>query len=308
MQDGFFLALRLLALAQNGREPTMGNVSSFVGQFPFPRLAGLAQEASPPLPSSGGPQQQRAMQASLQNVPSMPSPALSAISVSQAQTVPAPPRAAPGGGPPHGWAGSGAGARLTSEEWASSMATFEALDAGGSGLLDGNTCKNVLVQSRLATADLRTIWDLADMTHDGKLDRLEFAVAQHLIRMRQQGGELPLTLPAELRTPPPAAPAIQASTGALSDTARYQLSYSQPGTPMLSAAGTPMPTPQLAAMATPRSAMATPQGGVTPRGVVKTPRGDVTGGTPTIAQQTPPPSREASMSSLPGERESLFNL
>ncbi|KAJ1496309.1 hypothetical protein T484DRAFT_1606884, partial [Baffinella frigidus] len=71
------------------------------------------------------------------------------------------------------------------------MLVFDSLDAGGSGQLDGNTCKNVLVQSRLETADLRKIWDLADVTHDGKLDRLEFAIAQHLIRMRQQGLELP---------------------------------------------------------------------------------------------------------------------
>jgi len=97
---------------------------------------------------------------------------------------------------------------------------------------------------------------------------------------------------------------------------------------MLSAAGTPMPTPQLASMATPRgdvytpqfAAMATPRGDMTtPREGHVPPRGDVatwgdapqhhgSAHTPLPAQQTPPqrealfqpPSREASRSSLPG--------
>ena len=43
---------------------------------------------------------------------------------------------------------------------------------------------------------------LADMNGDGKMDKLEFSVAMHLIKKKLQGYELPKVLPASLKAAP----------------------------------------------------------------------------------------------------------
>ncbi|KAJ1896445.1 hypothetical protein LPJ66_003981 [Kickxella alabastrina] len=48
---------------------------------------------------------------------------------------------------------------------------------------------------------LSKVWDLADVNHNGKLSREEFAVAMHLINLRLAGGEIPDTLPPALVPP-----------------------------------------------------------------------------------------------------------
>ncbi|KAJ1899725.1 hypothetical protein LPJ66_001921 [Kickxella alabastrina] len=48
---------------------------------------------------------------------------------------------------------------------------------------------------------LSKVWDLADVNHNGKLSREEFAVAMHLINLRLAGGEIPDTLPPMLVPP-----------------------------------------------------------------------------------------------------------
>ena len=79
---------------------------------------------------------------------------------------------------------------------------FEQLDGDGDGFISGAEARPVLLQSGLSTADLRLIWDLADVGKDGRLDQHEFVLAMLLIQRRQQGQSLPTALPAVLCSPP----------------------------------------------------------------------------------------------------------
>lgn len=55
-----------------------------------------------------------------------------------------------------------------------------------------------------AKTDLHLLFHrtLADMNGDGKMDKLEFSVAMHLIKKKLQGYELPKVLPASLKVAP----------------------------------------------------------------------------------------------------------
>ena len=55
-----------------------------------------------------------------------------------------------------------------------------------------------------AKTDLHLLFyrTLADMNGDGKMDKLEFSVAMHLIKKKLQGYELPKVLPASLKVAP----------------------------------------------------------------------------------------------------------
>lgn len=63
------------------------------------------------------------------------------------------------------------------------------------GLLSGMQLKPWLEQSRLPTAVLHRVWNLADVTRDGYLDLYEFALANHFLTMKLDGFELPPFLP-----------------------------------------------------------------------------------------------------------------
>jgi hypothetical protein len=65
------------------------------------------------------------------------------------------------------------------------------------GKLDGGTCMPTMQQSGCNMDQLRQIWELADMDHDGFLDSDEFAVAMHLCKHKLT----PDTLPADLIPP-----------------------------------------------------------------------------------------------------------
>lgn len=69
------------------------------------------------------------------------------------------------------------------------------------GRISGTAVKPVLVESGLPVAELGVIWGLADVTEDGYLDQDEFCIAMHLIRMRQQGLDLPGSLPDTMLPP-----------------------------------------------------------------------------------------------------------
>lgn len=59
-------------------------------------------------------------------------------------------------------------------------------------------------KSRLSMADLRKIWQLADINKDGMLSLEEFSIAMHLIVLRRNGAPVPRALPAALaRAAPP---------------------------------------------------------------------------------------------------------
>lgn len=79
---------------------------------------------------------------------------------------------------------------------------FRNIDADADGYISGLEARPLLTQSELPTPDLRKIWDLADMTSDGRLDSHEFAVAMILVQARQKGAALPDMLPPHLKAPP----------------------------------------------------------------------------------------------------------
>jgi len=65
------------------------------------------------------------------------------------------------------------------------------------GKVNGSTARPFLMETGLSVEVLARIWTLADWTCDGYLSEDEFAVALHLIRAVQSGGEgvLPVSLP-----------------------------------------------------------------------------------------------------------------
>uniref|UniRef100_A0A3Q1EJS0 EH-domain containing 4 n=2 Tax=Acanthochromis polyacanthus TaxID=80966 RepID=A0A3Q1EJS0_9TELE len=69
------------------------------------------------------------------------------------------------------------------------------------GKITGNNAKREMMNSRLPNTVLGKIWKLADCDHDGMLDDEEFALAQHLIKIKLEGYELPAELPHHLVPP-----------------------------------------------------------------------------------------------------------
>ncbi|XP_033498526.1 EH domain-containing protein 4 [Epinephelus lanceolatus] len=69
------------------------------------------------------------------------------------------------------------------------------------GKITGVNAKKEMMNSRLPNTVLGKIWKLADCDRDGMLDDEEFALAQHLIKIKLEGYELPNELPDHLVPP-----------------------------------------------------------------------------------------------------------
>uniref|UniRef100_A0A3B4ZFI8 EH domain-containing protein 4-like n=1 Tax=Stegastes partitus TaxID=144197 RepID=A0A3B4ZFI8_9TELE len=69
------------------------------------------------------------------------------------------------------------------------------------GKITGVNAKKEMMNSRLPNTVLGKIWKLADCDRDGMLDDEEFALAQHLIKIKLEGYELPTELPDHLVPP-----------------------------------------------------------------------------------------------------------
>uniref|UniRef100_A0A2K5C7S6 EH domain containing 3 n=1 Tax=Aotus nancymaae TaxID=37293 RepID=A0A2K5C7S6_AOTNA len=69
------------------------------------------------------------------------------------------------------------------------------------GKITGANAKKEMVRSKLPNSVLGKIWKLADIDKDGMLDDEEFALANHLIKVKLEGHELPNELPAHLLPP-----------------------------------------------------------------------------------------------------------
>lgn len=69
------------------------------------------------------------------------------------------------------------------------------------GLVSGGAAKKVLGASGLPVANLRDIWNLADVDSDGNLDLQEFVIAMFLIDMVKQGHAVPTALDPEMVPP-----------------------------------------------------------------------------------------------------------
>lgn len=80
-------------------------------------------------------------------------------------------------------------------------AQFSKLQPDPDGLIAGSIARTFFEKSRLPVAELRRIWQLADVTRDGALSRLEFFVAMHLVVLRRNHVTLPDILPPVLSIP-----------------------------------------------------------------------------------------------------------
>lgn len=80
-------------------------------------------------------------------------------------------------------------------------AQFAQLQPDPEGLLAGPVARTFFEKSRLPVAELRRIWQLADITRDGALSLQEFYVAMHLVVLRRNHVPLPDVLPPYLSIP-----------------------------------------------------------------------------------------------------------
>lgn len=69
------------------------------------------------------------------------------------------------------------------------------------GKITGASAKAEMVKSKLPNSVLGKIWKLSDVDKDGMLDSDEFALAMHLIKVKLDGHDLPVELPAHLIPP-----------------------------------------------------------------------------------------------------------
>ncbi|XP_048105795.1 intersectin-2a isoform X3 [Alosa alosa] len=70
------------------------------------------------------------------------------------------------------------------------------------GYVSGEQARRFFIQSGLPASVLAEIWSLADLTNDGRMDRLEFSIAMKLIKLQLQGQALPPALPDIMKQTP----------------------------------------------------------------------------------------------------------
>ncbi|XP_041950485.1 intersectin-2-like [Alosa sapidissima] len=70
------------------------------------------------------------------------------------------------------------------------------------GYVSGEQARRFFIQSGLPASVLAEIWTLADLTNDGRMDRLEFSIAMKLIKLQLQGQALPPALPDIMKQTP----------------------------------------------------------------------------------------------------------
>merc|ERR1719430_194938 len=102
--------------------------------------------------------------------------------------------------------GEGVDAGMGEEEWIvardkpKSDEIFQTLEQQN-GKITGRVARDELLKSKLTNNILGKIWRLADADQDGLLDDEEFALAQHLIKLKIAGHTIPDSLPAHLIPP-----------------------------------------------------------------------------------------------------------
>lgn len=170
-REEFYIALRLLAIAQLGYEVSKKSLKQFIGKELMPELKGYDNEPShPPIPMAMYP------------------------------TSNPPPNSLPTGAPGYPnhpptqqdfW-------ELKPAECKKIDHQFAELDKTKKGFLAGPRVAEKLTESGLPRHVLKRIWELADVTVDGKLDYIEFRIAMALVNGAKQGYPLPPSLPPSL--------------------------------------------------------------------------------------------------------------
>ncbi|KAK7043761.1 hypothetical protein VNI00_008373 [Paramarasmius palmivorus] len=90
---------------------------------------------------------------------------------------------------------------VTAAEKANADRYFDTLDTSKQGYIEGDVAVPFMLESKLPDDVLAHIWDLSDLSNNGRLTRDAFAVAMHLIQKKLNGGDLPETLPPSLIPP-----------------------------------------------------------------------------------------------------------
>ncbi|KAI9168209.1 endocytosis defective- protein [Blastocladiella emersonii ATCC 22665] len=116
-------------------------------------------------------------------------------------------------------------------------------------VVTGEQCRSVFLKSELDPAQLKKIWELADMDRDGALDIEEFIIAMRLIYDSMNGAAIPPVLPGYMIPP------IKAAVNRLNPNADpLALAAGVPGIPNLSSMGMgmgPAPIPGMPGMMVP---------------------------------------------------------
>lgn len=102
--------------------------------------------------------------------------------------------------------GEGVDAGRGEHEWVVEAGKYEYDDAFAklnpvNGKISGAAAKSEMVKSKLPNTVLSKVWKLADIDKDGMLDADEWALANHLIKIKLEGHDLPNTLPDHLIPP-----------------------------------------------------------------------------------------------------------
>eukprot|EP01068_Selenidium_serpulae_P020086 Selendium_serpulae@DN7896_c0_g1_i2.p1 len=188
--EGFFVACRLVAHAQNGYDPT----PEIVIQEPatLPNFEVVTRPAHSELDSVGG-----AMASGFGELGAGMDPNNAAVGM-------------PGGG--DGWSDmmsvqgtpmastGGLSFLVTADERNKYVAKFHESDGNADGFVEADEAKMVMSASGLPDADLAQIWSAADADGDGRLAQTEFIAAMKMISCRRKGSAIPGRgqLPAEL--------------------------------------------------------------------------------------------------------------
>ncbi|MCL4130228.1 UNVERIFIED_CONTAM: hypothetical protein GTU68_009260, partial [Idotea baltica] len=170
---GLFVALKLVALVQNGGEPSLAAVNTFT---PPPNMGEAPPHPAPPHPAPPhqGPSH-----------PGPPHPPPPIAKSPGPPLVPAPP--APSSFPSVNSSGVWT---ITPADRGRYDQIFNSLGPEANKI-HGNKVRGVMINSKLPTESL----DLADMDKDGSLDRVEFSIAMHLIYKVLENNSLPVAIP-----------------------------------------------------------------------------------------------------------------
>jgi Ca2+-binding EF-hand superfamily protein len=165
--------------------PSLGSEARSQASSPSPSSIPMRARPPPPSPPPAPPPK----------APPPPQPSQPVSFSSLSRPASGDSRTAVGGGAEaHGW--------WRMEDYAKFAALFREFDTDADGYISGLEARPMLKKSELPVSDLRRIWDLADLSGDGRLDRHEFAVAMLLVQARRAGVALPESLPHCLTAPP----------------------------------------------------------------------------------------------------------
>nr|XP_023690092.1 intersectin-2 isoform X1 [Paramormyrops kingsleyae] len=116
---------------------------------------------------------------------------------------------------------------ITTEERGKHDKQFDALSPT-LGYVSGDLARKFFQQSGLPASVLTEIWTLADVTKDGKMDRLEFSIAMKLIKLKLQGQSLPSSIPIVMKQA--SLPGLSFGIGSIPN---HSLMSSMSGTPTM---------------------------------------------------------------------------